>query len=174
MRNSRFLVLSALLLSVVGTVAIGAENPTESSAMWERGTPVEVTAGSALAVSGKSALVGLEAGFGALLLPDMDLHVGADVGTFFTTGPFATVLTLFPQVYRKWFVSDAVALRAGFAMGAVISTGAGLSAMRFGAWLKPGLDAKIDRDVYLNFEPKIGFIGSSFAFVPQLGITWFL
>jgi len=171
------------LLIILQTISV--LNPTISYAkgrwVWSeseekvtvtRPPSLTIIAAPSLLVGDSAALPGFNGQLGFQVVPHIPLNLTADMGLYFYTGGygFAVVVPiLFGMDYHFQIPQSKIKPFFGVNLGPVIAPRVG-----FGMLFRPGLNVSLTKTMDFNFEPRFGVIGSSFAFVLQLGLRFLL
>lgn len=133
---------------------------------------VFLTVAPAVLVMEGDGLPGLNFQLSTRIVRDVPLYLTADVGPFFhnTSYTFRVVVPiLFGMDYQVEIAGSAVKPIFGVNLGPVVG-----SRVVFGMLFRPGVNIAIGRNISLNFEPRLGVIANSFAFMPQFGARFAL
>ncbi len=125
--------------------------------------------GAIMATDGQDA-AGVNIGIAQRLEAATPLYIGAELGSFLTTG--ASTHVIFPllgQAYYQLEFKSVVHPLIGVMAGPVISTGENDFTIDLGAFIRPGMNIELGRKAVLNLETRLGVIGSTFVFMPQVG-----
>ncbi len=168
MRTKRFfavLVVICFLSLGQGVRAEGHRHSSEHSGS-EEGTLMNLGAG--FLIGGGSAAPGVGVGFSTRITSRAPVYLGVDTGSYFYSSPFAWVIPIMPMVKYMFYGNTPFVPTLGLSMGPVFGIGSGVSAVSFGMFFKPGVQFNVNHDFNIFFEPRLGVIGSSFIFDPEI------
>jgi hypothetical protein len=144
----------------------------ESVRVGGPGPAFYLTPSPGVIIGGGTGLPGFNLQFGAKVVRRLPLHVTVDAGPYFYSGYYGfrvAVPILFGADYEFFIPGSNVSFVAGVNFGPVVS-----SAVTFGMLFRPGINVSLERGLDFSFEPRFGVIGGFFAFVPQLGIRFWI
>lgn len=151
------------------------DSSVERVSIHEGALPMVVNVAPAIMVTSGPALPGVNLELTARIIRSVNLYGGVvSGGYFFTAETFGAVIPLLPTAYFEFSPSPKVHPILGVALGPVIGAGNSTTAVRFGMLFRTGMNIYLAPDIALNVEPRLGVIGSSFTFIPQLGATFAL
>lgn len=101
--------------------------------------------------------------------PGVPLYVGVDAGFFFNNDPkFNGVLPVLGTMYYEFPTGASVRPVLGVCAGPVFGLGDNQDSARFSMLIKPALNIHMAETVGLSIESKVGVIGSTFVYLPQI------
>lgn len=136
--------------------------------------PLVMNVAGGILASGGSAFPGMVIGINARLAQQGPFYLGGELGAFLATGsPAYAMFPLLASGYFQFELSSGVHPSLGAMIGPVFSTASANSA-QLEVLFRPGVNFELGRRFVINLEPRFGVMGSSFIFVPQLGVIFAL
>ncbi len=163
------LLVSGLMLSVVSSAA-PATRSEDNAPRWRSGPPLALSFATGPAfqrLTGWS----ISSALMAKPLDDQPLFVGGEVGLGFFSGQ--TVLSLLPTALYGFDVGWANAHPyLGVAIGPALSFESSRdNRILFEFLVRPGMQFDVAKNMFLTLEPKLGWLGSDFLFLPQASLV---
>lgn len=160
----------AFLLFAVTASAVGATNTIKETTGGPDTAPLVMNIAAGIIASNGSATPGAVIGLNTRLTERGPIYLGGEFGAFVATGtPSYAMFPLLASGYYQFELGTGVHPLLGAMVGPVFSTAAG-SSVQLELLFRPGFNFEVGRRFVINVEPRLGVIGSSFVFVPQLGV----
>ncbi len=162
--------LFAFSLLAATTAGFGASNTIRETTGGPDTAPLVLNVAAGLLTSGASASPGMVVGINSRITHRGPIYLGGEFGAYVVTrSPAYAMFPLLASGYVQFELSSGVHPLLGAMIGPVFSTSGGSSA-QLEILFRPGLNFELGRNFVLNMEPRFGVMGSSFIFVPQLGV----
>lgn len=168
-----FVVLGVCL---VGTTSLASpmEGTTTEEVVYPGGSRF-LTAGASVLLGEGTGSPGFTAGILARLSPHLPIYGGAELGTYFLSlksGGMA--LSMLPTAIYEWDEGGGWVVYLGLMTGPVVAFSEGESAWRLATLIRPGVRMPLVAGMDANIEVRMGFIGSTYYFLPQFGAAFTL
>jgi hypothetical protein len=166
--------LAALFFSTSG-YAVPAESVMTAPTRSDAG-PLRLSLDGGVLARAQTVSPGINAGLAKIISTagEVSLSLGANAGAFFLSrSPSSATFLLLPEGFFTYELTPRVHPKAGVETGIALSTG-GSSTAEYVLLLKAGVDIALSEELLVNVEPKVGIVGTNFAFLPLLGITLLL
>ena len=167
------------LLTILVSSGLWAATQT-STATFQSGRVANtvLSVGPSLHINGDAngkALPGLNFTAVTTAAPGVPLYIGVDTGFFFDNDPkFNGVLPVLGTMYYEFPTGAAVRPVLGVCAGPAFGLGDNQHSARFAMLIKPGLNIHMAETVGLTIESKVGNIGSTFIYMPQIAANFTL
>jgi hypothetical protein len=164
--------MMGLVLLLSGSVWGASQQQETATSPSEAATVMNIDV--ILGVSSGAQLPGVDVGIAARM-GSRPIYFGANFGILdHGSDPTYLLVPLLGSVYYQLEGQGNLHPLLGLMAGPVFTTGGGFDAVRLGLLIRPGINLALGNIAAINFEPRFGLIGSSFAFLPQLGATFAL
>jgi hypothetical protein len=168
----RSIWIVGLVLALAGPSGAASEQEETATSPSEAATVLNLDA--ILGVSSGDKLPGVDIGIAARL-GSSPVYLGADLGILdHGSDPTYVVAPILGSLYYQLAAQGPLHPLLGLMAGPVFTTGGGFDAARLGLLVRPGVNLALGNIAAVNLELRFGLIGSSFAFLPQLGATFAL
>lgn len=113
---------------------------------------------------------GFDATAAVLLHDRLRLYVGGELGLYFHFSPFIMIIPVLPTVYFKFSAGPQVTPRIGLGLGPAFQTRGSAAVFMF--TIKPGIDWKVNSDMTVAIDLRLGSYDGTFIFVPNFGLVF--
>jgi len=123
-------------------------------------------------VFGGGTRFGVDARLSTKIVESAPVYAGVDLGVYLTMSPFTMMFPITPALYYKFYGNAHIIPTLGVALGPVIGVGGGNTAVEIALLFKPAMEFTVGNQTEFYFEPKLGLIGSTFVFMPNVGLIF--
>ena len=171
----RSLVTTAIFALLATPAILAAPGHTDATVSTSR-YPTNISIGPAMYIpGGDTALPGFALSIATPATGDYPLYVGVDTGFYFATGAeFAGNIPVLATMYIEFAHGSKVSPLMGVSAGPSFGVGRDARPAVFGMVFKPGLNISLSNSLSLNIESRVGVLGSTFVFLPQITAAFLL
>ena len=170
--QSIFMGLCLFTLGLATQVS-GAPRFSKTEAVVEQPLKTSVNFGPSMLIPGAgSAYPGFALSFAIATNLEIPLYVGVDTGYYFETSPtYGGHLPLMATMYAEFTPASKIRPIIGVSAGPTF----GISRPTvFGMLLKPGVNVHVTSSIEVNIESRVGVLGSTLVFMPQIAACFAL
>ena len=172
------------LLTLAAMLCVGGQSQaamrgmvqTQSPTTSTKGFATTITVGPSLNIPGAGgALPGFAFTAATNVAHDVPLYVGADSGFYFTGAPtFHGQVPVLATMYFEFVSTSNPRVRPllGVSAGPTFGVGEGQQAAQFAMFAKPGINIQLADGIDLNIESRLGVVGSTFTYLPQVAASF--